>query len=168
MANKLKFVKKVRPANSINNLQMLFEFVMGSDMVDTYDSEKTYSPRDLVIFYGEDVSRHIIYICKETTTGPFDSDKWAKISLKEYIKDKNLSLGNSDNITMISEEVPTAENNRVWMKPLLYKDLNVENIENDNMVVVFDGSQFSGQDDKPGKDDNIKVWFDYEFEYEPQ
>lgn len=166
MANKLRFVKKVRPENTINNLQLLFEFVMGDDIPEIYDPEKTYNPTDLVIFYGEDVSKHIIYICKETTTGPFDSDKWSKISLKDLIESKNLSLGNKDDLITISEEVPTAKNNRVWMKPLIYKDLNVEIIENDNMVVVFNGDEFCAQDDRP-EEESIKVWFDYEFEQEP-
>lgn len=166
MANKLKFVKKVRPENVINNLQLLFDFVLGDDIPEKYDPEKIYNPLDLVIFYGEDVSKHIIYLCEETTTGPFDSDKWSKISLRDLIETKDLSLGNMENHITISEEIPTVKNNRVWMKPLIYKDLNVEVIENDNMIIVFNGEEFRGQDDQPDEE-NIKVWFDYEFDYNP-
>lgn len=166
MANKLKFVKKVRPDNVINNLQILFDFVLGEDIPGKYDPEKTYNPMDLVIFYGEDVSKHIIYLCKETTTGPFDTEKWSKISLIELIENKQLSIGNSENHTMITEEIPTAKNNRVWMKPLIYKDLNIEVIENDNMIIVFNGNEFCAQDDQPDEE-SVKVWFDYEFNYNP-
>lgn len=165
MANALKHIKKVRSTNEVNSMQLLFEFVLGDKMPSKYDPEKTYNPREFVVQLNEVESKYEILMCIARTSGEFDSSKWNKISIKDYINKDQISLGSSKQLIKISEEIPTEVHNRVWMKPLAYKNLNTEIIENGSMMIIFDGDEFRGQDDMP-EEENVKIWFDYEFDYE--
>lgn len=164
MANTLKHIKKVRSVDEVNSMQILFDFVLGDDMPSKYDPEQTYTDKDFIIKLNESESKYEILICKGTTTGDFDPTMWEKISLKDYINRDQISIGSNKEIIQISEEVPTDSHNLMWMKPVAYKDLNTEIIENGNMMIIFDGSEFKGQDDMP-EEEGIKLWFDYEFDY---
>ena len=49
MANSLKHIKKVRSASEVNNMQVLFDFVLGNNMPDKYDPNKVYHYKDFII-----------------------------------------------------------------------------------------------------------------------
>lgn len=165
MANSLKHIKKVRSASEVNNMQVLFDFVLGNNMPDKYDPNKVYHYKDFIIHLNEDNSKFEIFMCTETTTGPFDESKWDKISIADYIAKDKISVGSQKDIIKISDERPEDEHNRLWMKPIVYKNLNSEILENDSMLIIFDGTEFKGQDDMPDEE-GVKLWFDYEFDYE--
>lgn len=161
MANTLKHIKKVRSVDELNNLQILFDFVLGDNMPGKYDPEKTYNSRDFIVHLNEAECKYEILMCNGTTTGEFDQSKWEKISLKDYI---NRDQGSNKEIIRISEEMPTETHNTLWMEPVAYKDLNTDIIENGNMLIIFNGLEFKGQDDMPD-DEGVKLWFDYEFDH---
>lgn len=165
MANSLKHVKKVRSSSEVNSMQILFEFVLGDKMPGKYDPQVQYNPKDFIVKLNEEESKYEIFICLSKTTGEFDPTKWDKITLKDYINKDQISVGSSNDIIQISEELPTDPNNRMWMKPVAYKNLNTEIVENGSMMIIFDGDEFKAQDDMP-EEDGVKLWFDYEFDYE--
>ncbi len=164
MANSLKHIKKVRSSNEVNNMQLLFDFVLGDTMPEKYDPQKVYNPKDFIIHLNTEESKYEILLCTERTTGNFDPSKWDKVSLKDYINKDHISLGSNKDLIQINEDLPVEKHNRVWMKPIGYKNLDTDIIENGNVVIIFDGDEIKGQDDIP-EEEGVKLWFDYEFDH---
>ena len=128
--------------------------------VPNWQASKAYVVDDFVKYNGA------FYRCNtdHTSSSTFDETKWDKVTITDYMSQGNISVGKNEEIIQIKEEKPTETHNRVWLKPMAYKDLNTEILETGNMTVIFNGDEFRGQDDMP-EEENVKLWFDYEYDF---
>lgn len=168
MANSLKFIKNVNYDDAANNLQVLFQFILGSDMPGKHTVDIAYKEGDFVYsFSNTDGEYHVFMAIKNVPEGiKISNDEyWQRMSIKDLISQGKIALGQSEDIVIISDDQPTQENNNVWLKPIKIKDFNPGVVEKEDINLVFDCEHIVGQDDEPD-DPNVKLWFDYEFDHE--
>lgn len=168
MSNALKFIKNVNNSGTVNNLQLLFQFIMGSKKPMLYDSTKAYKKGDFVYKYDEVKGEYHVYMAiqdvRPNSRGLSES-YWQKIALKDLMSTGDLALGKSEDAAKISINEPTEINNTIWFKPLKYKSFGYGNVEKEDITLIFDCEHIVGQDDEPD-DPDVRLWFDYEFDHE--
>lgn len=166
MSNQLKFVKNVNNSGTVNNLQLLFQFILGSDRPDKHDDTQLYKKGDFVYKYVEAEGEYHVYMAIRDTrlyTAITNTEYWQKMSLKDLIAEGKIALGKSEDLIVLSDEEPTQINNDIWLKPLKYKSFG--GVEKEDITLIFEGKDIAGQDDEPD-DPNVRLWFDYEFDDE--
>ena len=169
MANSLRFIKDVNHVDTANNLQVLFQFILGSKTPNKHDISLAYKKGDFVYSYNSTEKQFHVFMAIQDVPELIEIDSttyWQRMSLKDLISEGTIALGKTEDIITISEIEPTKNNNRVWLKPLREKSFDPGVVEDKyNISLIFNGEQIAAQDDEPDNPD-IKLWFDYEFDHE--